>query len=147
MWTARWISDWYANQPKSAKRAPLTIQPVHKLRIDHRYGHRLVRLVLTWFMLSIGVAIASPLVNPQEMQLICTAGAFKLLIKNADGTEQTTGHKLDCPMCATLAAPPPEAVQLVPPLYPLAYATQPIPAARIAALVGAPLPARGPPTL
>lgn len=120
---------------------------VHKLRIDHRYGHRLVRLVLTWFMLSIGVAIASPLVNPQDVQLICTAGAMKLLVKNADGTEQATGHKLDCPMCATLAAPPPAVVQLVPPLQPLAYATQPIPAARIAALVGAPLPARGPPTL
>lgn len=121
--------------------------PVHTFRIDHRHGHRLVRLVLTWFMLSIGVAIASPLVNPQNTQLICSGGAMKVLITNDDGSVEVGSHKLDCPMCATLGAPPPEGVQLVPPVQPLAYATQPIPAARIAALVGAPLPARGPPTL
>ena len=32
----------------------------------------LARLVLAWFVLSIGVAVASPLVNPQGMELICS---------------------------------------------------------------------------
>jgi hypothetical protein len=41
-------------------------------------------------------------------------------------------------------APPPVAQQ-APVVQPLGHATQAIPAARLAALTGAPLPARGPP--
>ena len=32
----------------------------------------LARLVMAWFALTLGLAIASPLVHPQAMELVCT---------------------------------------------------------------------------
>ncbi len=112
-----------------------------------RQAHFLARFVLVWFALSIGVAIASPIVKPQAMELICSgSGAMKLLVKTDDGAQELSGHTLDCPLCATLNAPPPVARWQVAPPQPLAYALRPIPAANIAGRTAAPLPARGPPS-
>ena len=114
-----------------------------------RHAHFLARLVLVWFALSLGVAIASPLINPQTMELICSgSGTIKLLIQHDDGSSQeTSGLTLDCPLCLTGNAPPPPIIRLAaPPFQPLAYVLQSIPAARMAVLTAAPLPARGPPT-
>lgn len=107
----------------------------------------LARLVLAWFALSVGVAVASPLVNPQSIELLCSgSGTMKVLVKAADGTPvQATHTALDCPLCATAGAPPPAPFDGAPLVHPLALAVQPIPAARIAARTAAPLPARGPP--
>jgi hypothetical protein len=106
----------------------------------------LARFVLVWFALSIGVAIASPLVKPQAMELICSgAGAMKLLVKTDDGAKEVSGHTLDCPLCANLSAPPPVVRLQVLPSQPLAHALLPIPAAHIAGRTAAPLPPRGPP--
>jgi len=105
------------------------------------------RLVLLWFVLSLGVAVASPLVNPQSMELVCSsAGAIKVVVKTDDGARELGASLLDCPLCAIAGAPPPsaDALRLVHPL-PLGHALQPIPAARLAAATAAPLPARGPP--
>ena len=112
-----------------------------------RNAHLLARFVLVWFALSIGVAIASPLVKPRAMQVICSgSGAMKLVIQTDDGGQEVAGLTLDCPLCATSSAPPPPAAPLTAePAQPLAYVLQSIPAARIAALTAAPLPARGPP--
>ncbi len=106
------------------------------------------RFVLVWFVLSIGVAIASPLIKPQAMELICTsAGAAKLLVKTDDGVKEMSGHTLECPLCATLSAPPPVTQLRAEPAQPLGYVLQSIPAAHVAARTAAPLPARGPPHL
>ena len=106
----------------------------------------LARLALAWFVLSIGVAVGSPLVNPQAMELICSgSGAIKLLVKTDDGATELPSHTLDCPLCAQLGAPPPVAQAHVPVVHPLAHALCPIPAAHIAARTAAPLPPRGPP--
>lgn len=103
-------------------------------------------VVLAWFMASMGVAIASPLVNPQTIEVICSgAGTIKLLVQTDDGTVEMAATAMDCPLCATPAAPPPAAVTLPLPHHPLAQALQPVEAARIAAATAAPLPARGPP--
>lgn len=111
-----------------------------------RRAHTLARFMLVWFALSVGVAIASPLVKPQAMELICTgAGAIKVLVTSDDGATQLSGHTLDCPLCASLSAPPPVARPTPQPVQPLAHVLQSIPAVRIAALTAAPLPARGPP--
>ncbi len=113
-----------------------------------RNAHFLARLVLVWFALSLGVAIASPIVKPQAMELICSgSGVMKLLIQHDDGSSQEAPrYTLDCPLCLTGNAPPPPIVRLTAqPAQPLAYVLQSIPAARIAALTAAPLPARGPP--
>ncbi|MBS0451801.1 MAG: hypothetical protein JSS14_10855 [Proteobacteria bacterium] len=107
------------------------------------------RLVLLWFVLSLGVAVASPLVNPQQMELVCSsAGAVKVVVKTDDGARELGASHMDCPLCAIAGAPPPsaDASQFVHPL-PLGHALQPIPAARLAAATAAPLPARGPPSL
>jgi hypothetical protein len=111
-----------------------------------RHFRWLARLVLAWFVLSIGVAVASPLVNPQAMELICSgSGAIKLLVKTDDGAKELPSHTLDCPLCAHVGAPPPTAQAELPMAHPLAQALRPIPAAHIAARTAAPLPPRGPP--
>jgi hypothetical protein len=113
-----------------------------------RHAHTLAKFVLVWFALSIGVAIASPLIKPQAIELICSgSGAMKLLLKSDDGTSTTSSHTLDCPLCAQISAPPPVVKLHAEPAQPLAYALQATPAAHIAARTAAPLPARGPPSL
>ena len=112
-----------------------------------RQSHLITRFALVWFALFVGVAAASPLVHPQSMELVCSgSGVMKLVIQSDDGTGEASGHMLDCSLCGAVNALPP-ITQTLPALeQPLAYALQSIPQARIAALTGAPLPARGPPT-
>ena len=103
--------------------------------------------VLAWFVASMGVAIASPLVHPQSFEVICSGtGAIKLLVQTDDGTVEMGAMGMDCPLCSTASAPPPTPVAAVLPSHPLAHALQPVEAARIAAATAAPLPARGPPS-
>ncbi len=115
-----------------------------------RTTRQLARLLLAWFVLSLGVAVASPLVNPQGLQMVCTGkAAMKLVVVDQDGhaKELRLAHSLDCPLCAAVGAPPPVAVVLPEPVQPLAYALTPQRAAEIAFLTAPPLPARGPPQL
>lgn len=111
-----------------------------------RRAHFLARFVLVWFALSIGAAIASPVVNPQPMQLICTgSGVMKVLVTTPDGMQEESSQSMHCPLCISVSAPPPMLNLVVEPVLPLSYAVQSIPAAVIAKLTAAPLPARGPP--
>lgn len=116
---------------------------LHRLRT----AQILARAVLVWFVLSIGVAVAAPIVKPQSMELVCSGtGVMKVLVTTDDGVKEVTTHTLDCPLCATILGPLPNKAAGVAEPSPLSYALQNIPSARIAALTGAPLPARGPPT-
>ena len=112
-----------------------------------RRARTLVSLVLMWFVLSLGVAIASPIVHPQAMELLCSsAGAIKVVVHGDDGAQEVGSTHMDCPLCVlTGAPPPPPAVPAVHQPLPLGRALQPIPAARLAVATAAPLPARGPP--
>jgi hypothetical protein len=107
----------------------------------------IARFVLVWFALSVGVAIAAPLVNPKPMELICSgAGVMTLQVQTDDDAKSGLGHVLDCPLCATTLALPASFVRLtVGPIQPLAYVLQCIPSAILAAITAAPPPARGPP--
>jgi hypothetical protein len=120
---------------------------LHRLR----HAHLLARLVLAWFVLSLGVAMASPVVNPQATEMVCSAaGVMKLLVVTGDSADDatvSTSQTMDCPLCLSMSAPPVQVQAQVVAPHPLSYALQSIPAARIAALTGAPLPARGPPAL
>ena len=109
----------------------------------------LTSFVLAWFVLSLGVAVASPVVQPKTMQLVCTsAGAVKVVVQTSDGAQEMGVGHMDCPLCALTGAPPPATpVVKLPSLQPLGLAVQPIPAARIAAATAVPPPARGPPLL
>ena len=110
-----------------------------------RNAHRLTRLVLVWFALFVGVAVASPLVNPEGVQLVCTtAGSVKLL--QLDGEEaQGSHHGLHCPLCLPVAAPPVVSVS-APVHVGLSHALRPLEQARLASLIGLPWQARAPPS-
>ena len=114
-----------------------------------RHALNLTRLVLVWFALSVGVAIASPMVNPQAMDLVCTStGSMKLVVQGEDDSTAASSHTLDCPLCATLSAPPALNTALTQPApSSLAHALEPLTAAHIASVTAPPLPSRGPPAL
>lgn len=113
-----------------------------------RNSIQLARLVLVWFALSIGFAIASPVVNPQGMELVCTStGSMKLVLQGDDQGKVAASHTLDCPLCAGISAPPPVFNTSLTQPSPLAFVMQPIEAAHIASITSPPLPSRGPPAL
>ncbi len=114
-----------------------------------RNAHFIARLVLVWFALSLGVAVASPLVAPKSMELVCSsAGAVKWVFAGDDSPRTAQGHStLDCPLCASLSAPPavvPHAAQ--PPLTP-SQVRVPVAVTRMAVRMAAPWQARAPPAL
>lgn len=112
-----------------------------------RHARFLARLVLAWFVLALGVAIAAPLVQPQGMELVCSSGGgMKLIVKGEDSTKVSSSHTLDCPLCATVGAPPPATWLPVTPPSALAPALHPLVTAHIASRSAAPLPPRGPPS-
>lgn len=108
----------------------------------------LARLILAWFVLSLGAAAASPLVNPQALELVCATGASaKLVVLDSDGQAASADHQtLDCPACLAAMLPPPTLTRQWPAATPAPLAQHPFHAAHIAALAGAPLPPRGPPS-
>jgi hypothetical protein len=115
-----------------------------------REARSIVRWMLVWFALSIGVAVAAPVVNPQALTLICTtAGNVKFVAEsvgdNADSAPSgMQTHALDCVMCLPGGAPPAtSAVQHAGPA-----ARSPQPAAlpeRVPARFAKAASARGPP--
>lgn len=111
-----------------------------------RRATALARGVLLGFVLSLGVAIASPIVNPQATQLICSgSGAMKVIVTSADGSTEVTSQSMDCPLCVSIIAPPPVAsVAFAPPAQSSVEAPELHTAIR-AKPSAAPPPARGPP--
>lgn len=76
-----------------------------------RHARHLARFVLAWFVLSLGAAVASPLVAPKAMQLVCSGPAMKMVVDDGEGGWTDVGHNsLDCPLCAMLSAPPAQPV-------------------------------------
>jgi hypothetical protein len=113
-----------------------------------RNAIQITRLVLVWFALSVGVAIASPIIKPESTALICTGtGVMKLVALGEDADKPVTSHKLECPLCASISAPPPVINTSLSQPSPLAFVLQPIAAAHIVSITSPPLPSRGPPAL
>lgn len=112
-----------------------------------RPGVGLIRWVLLWFTLSIGAAVASPVVHPQTVELVCASvGSIKAIVHTDDGVQELGAGHMDCPLCVLSGAPPAApATSSLPVLVPLAQAVRPIPSTHIAAVTAAPMPARGPP--
>lgn len=111
-----------------------------------RNTRHIARLVLVWFALFIGASVASPLVNPANLQMVCAAtGGMKLVNTSDDGAELQISGGMDCPMCATVSPPLPLFFSSVPKPSPLAHALRPVVAAHIASVTSPPLPSRGPP--
>jgi len=113
-----------------------------------RTSSTLARLVLAWFMLTLGVAAASPLVAPVTMHEVCTGSSVTLVLLDQDGhAVDTDRHALDCPLCLPAALPVGFHIPRADQVQPLAYALLPRQQAHIAGVSGAPLPPRGPPSL
>lgn len=128
----------------------------------------LSRLIVAWFVLALGVFSASHRgVSGQLVPVCSSANGFQVVMvlmvplapqaagdlgpvvgasfdaHSDDGS--AAGHLKDCPLCAGAALPMPQQPLLAAHAQPLAHALTPVAAAHIAALVGAPLPPRGPP--
>ena len=77
------------------------MQSPHNLRT-------LLLWVLAWFVVALGVAVASPLVSPQGMELVCSgsgAGGAQLVVKTADGVVAADTPGIDCPLCLEADTP------------------------------------------
>lgn len=125
-----------------------------------RTSRSLTHLALVWFVLAFGAAVASPLLKPEALTLVCSAnGGMKLLANSADSADSDgsdgndaqpsgqSGHALDCPLCLALDVPLEFASLFAPFESPLAPQLQPTVVAHLAVVAGAPLPPRGPPAL
>jgi hypothetical protein len=111
-----------------------------------RFARLIARWVLMWFALSLGVAIASPGVQPKGTEMVCSeGGVMKLVVHNDDGSTATTSFALDCPVCANLGAPPPALAWAAEPPFELAFSLLPLEVARIDSLLRSPWQARAPP--
>jgi hypothetical protein len=114
-----------------------------------RNAHQIARFVLVWFALSIGVAIASPLVKPQNTLLVCSATGA-LTVQAEPGNDDGNGaaplpHTLDCPLCAALSAPPPQpSLEAAPPMG-LTYQLREAPDVQSPRRCAAAFAPRGPP--
>jgi len=121
-------------------------------RISRSCFRHIVRTVLLLYVLTLSVAMASSLVKSDSMNLICTSTGYKFISQPGPNGEdgknagKSMTHLLDCSLCLATALPSvlPQMDAYVP-QHALSYATRSIPAARLAAIVSAPLPARGPP--
>lgn len=111
-----------------------------------RNAHFLTRLVLVWFVLFVGVAVASPLVHTPSSQMVCSgAGDMKMVTTDADGQALASSAGMDCPMCMPLSAPPVADVVVTAPSD-LSFARHPLALAWRATLTGLPWQARAPPS-
>ena len=109
-------------------------------------SHRLVvRLVLAWYALFVGVSIASPLIEPTTLQVVCSMG-MKIVVVDGDGVASDEARGLDCPLCAPYAPTAPTGAVAFAPADALAHALRPAVAAHLAWVTRSPLPARGPPS-
>jgi hypothetical protein len=111
-----------------------------------RNAHYLARFVLVWFALFLGIAVASPIVQPHATQLVCSAYGTMVVVSTGDDAGQpVAGPALKCPLCCGVGAPPPLVLIAFDSVQPLAYVLQRGASAHIASFAGASLPARGPP--
>ncbi len=108
----------------------------------------ITKLVLVWFALFIGSAVASTVIKPENLQMVCaTGGMMKMVDTSSDDGEVKGSASMDCPLCASVTAPPSPSTVHFEQTSPLAHALQPVAAAHIASVTAPPLPSRGPPAL
>ncbi len=112
-----------------------------------RRAKHCARGVLLWFVLSLGMAVASPLLQPASSSLVCSAGGSRWVIISDDGPLTATAHTLNCVLCAPAVVPPPLSVASFVSTDALRYALLPAPASHIAWHAFMLISARGPPVI
>lgn len=115
-------------------------------RLRHTATGLLGRLVLSWFALTLGAAMAAPAAHPAALQAVCTSAGSVAPQLPADGGAPGGVH-LDCPLCLP-AVPPPPVWGDAPPAPPaIAWLPRPAADAPRAAQRALVPPARAPPPL
>lgn len=74
-----------------------------------RETRAIIRWMLVSFLLSIGVAMATPLIQPQTLSMVCSTGGNLVLVASQEGAITPTdgaAHALQCVMCLPGGAPP-----------------------------------------
>ena len=95
--------------------------------------------------------VLAPFVHPVAYAVVCSATGNRMVavvdhaVVDDGGGPSHEDHAAHCPLCMPAGVPPGVVAWDASPVQPLAHVRQSIPAARLASLVGAPLPARGPP--
>jgi hypothetical protein len=113
-----------------------------------RQAKIIARFMLVWFVFSMGLAAASPVVSPKAMELVCTTGGAMKLVPSADDNPDNQHHTMpDCAMCMLAALPSARLGTTFDKPSDLSHALHPIAAAHIASATAPPLPSRGPPAL
>ncbi len=117
-----------------------------------RHAKHISSLVLVWFVLSIGVAVAAPLMQTQNAFMVCSSnGMYQIMLDgdeyNDPGATGRLNPKLKCPLCLLLDAPPNLLSNVCKMAFPpiantLEDSETTVP---VAGQCAAPLPARGPP--
>ena len=113
-----------------------------------RNSKLIAKLVLVWFALFLGSAIASTVIKPDSLQMVCTAsGGMKMVDMTGDDGELKASASMDCPLCAhaTPTLPPPTVADLAHVPDARSHILQRLPEAVLIARTAPPLPSRGPP--
>lgn len=112
-----------------------------------RQARNTTQWVVFVFMLALGVATVSPLVQAQSMTVICTVAGQVQIVVDSDSGTPTPAHKLNCLACLPAAFLPPVELPVLDQRPDLSYAFNDEAFASPYWLQLAPSPARGPPSV
>lgn len=76
---------------------------------------RLRSVIAAWVLVAMGVAMASPLIQPLSLELICSgSGGYFLLAQSSNSDPGPHIPDMDCALCLMSAAPPPSLADALP---------------------------------
>lgn len=140
---------WSDYLPALVTGALCILKPPQTLAADMDTIRSLNRLrwwVVAWLTLSLGAALASPLVQPRTVELICSSsGGAALVLHLASGDAVPDTQDQDCAWCLLGAAPPQPPAALLPRLAVTDFAPPEPPDRHCLPPMAAPPPARAPP--
>jgi len=107
----------------------------------------LVRLVLVWYVLFVGVSVLAATLQPKTMEVVCSSMGLMKVVVQGEGGDAQVRSSMDCPLCAhaTPAMPPPTVAALAHVPDARSHIVQRLPEAVLTARTAPPLPSRGPP--
>lgn len=108
----------------------------------------LAKLALLWFVLTMGIAVASPILKPQHQTTLCSQNGNMVMVVLDDESNTTyTGATLECSLCAIGHATVPAQLHVFESLQPLGQLQPSFALARLATAIDFSPPSRGPPSL
>lgn len=81
-----------------------------------RQSRILARWVLVWFVLTMGMAVAAPSMQPIALSTVCSTAASSAVDAGSDGLAGAAHHSLQCVLCLGVSAPPQAVPSLPTPL-------------------------------